>query len=177
MIDLKNSKTASYLLGLLLSITMAVVIRLVVGSQLYLDAIGGDSDPRLIPAIGLVGVLLSGWFGSLELAVGWLGDRIASKESYISNATGFLAALLAISFRIFPQAFHGNLQESTFIIIIAILLGVFGIFGIAVSGEARRREMMKGEPEGEKKRERRPRKVGSVITTSPMHRSRVRRLR
>lgn len=63
------------------------------------------------------------------------------------------------------------------IIIIAILLGVFVLFGAAISEEVIHKELMKDEPEEEKKRERRPGKTGSIMTTSPMRRSRVRRLR
>ena len=175
---LKNGKTVPYLLGLLLSITMAVVIRLVLGSQLFLDAIGSHPNLHLVPAIGLVGILLAMWFGSLELAVGWLGDRVEKRESYVAGASGFLAVILSVSFRMFPQRVtHGHLQEITLIVIIAILIGVLTIFGVAIKGEVRQKEMMKSEPEEEKKRERRPRKVGSIMTTSPMHRSRVRRLR
>ena len=177
MTDLKNSRTVPYILGLLLSITMAVVIRLVIGSQLYLDAIGSVSNPRLIPAIGLLGALLAGWFGSLELAVGWLGDRIKNDELYIANVTGFLAIVLSISCRLFPQISPGHLQEITLIIMIASMLGVWFVIGVAISGEARQQEMMKSEPEEEKKREHEPRKTGSIMTTSPMHRSWVRRLR
>lgn len=178
MTDLKNSRTVPYILGLLLSITMAVVIRLVVGSQFLMDAIGGYPDLYLVPAIGLVGVLLSVWFGSLEMAADWLGDRIDSKESYIAKVSGFLAVVLGVSFRVFPKKVsHGHLQEITLIIIIAILLGVFVLFGVAISEEVIHKELMKDEPEEEKKRERRPRKTGSIMTTSPMHRSRVRRLR
>lgn len=178
MTDLRNSKMFPYLLGLLLSITMAVVIRLVVFSQLFLDATGSYPDLHLVPAIGLVVILLAMWFGSLELAAGWLGDRVESRESYIAGASGFLAVILGVSFRVFPQKVsQGHLQEITLIIIIAILFGVFGLFGVAINGEVRQKEMMKSEPEEEKKREREPRKVGSITTTSPMHRSRVRRLR
>lgn len=178
MIDLKNSKTASYLLGLLLSIAMAVAIRLVVGSQFFLDATGSYPDLHLVPAIGLVGVLLAVWFGSLEMAADWLGDRIDSKELYIAKVSGFLAVVLGVSFQVFPQKVsHGHLQETTLIIIIAILLGVFVLFGVAISEEVIHKELMKDEPEEEKKRERRPGKTGSIMTTSPMHRSRVRRLR
>lgn len=178
MTDLRNSKMAPYLLGLLLSITMAVVIRLVLGSQLFLDAIGSHPNLHLVPAIGLVGVLLAVWFGSLEMAADWLGDRIDSKESYIAKVSGFLAVVLGVSFRVFPQKVsQGHLQETTLIIIIAILLGVFVLFGVAISEEVIHKELMKDEPEEEKKRERRPRKTGSIMTTSPMRRSRVRRLR
>lgn len=178
MTDLKNSRTVPYILGLLLSITMAVVIRLVVGSQFLMDAIGGYPDLYLVPAIGLVGVLLSVWFGSLEMAADWLGDRIDSKDSYIAKVSGFLAVVLGVSFRVFPQKVsHGHLQEITLIIIIAILLGVFVLFGVAISEEVIHKELMKDEPEEEKKREREPRRTGSIITTSPMRRSRVRRLR
>jgi hypothetical protein len=175
---LKNGKTVPYLLGLLLSITMAVVIRLVVGSQFLMDAIGSYPDLHLVPVIGLVGILLTMWFGSLELAADWLGDRIDSKESYIAKVSGFLAVVLGVSFRVFPQKVsHGHLQETTLIIIIAILLGVFVLFGAAISEEVIHKELMKDEPEEEKKRERRPGKTGSIMTTSPMRRSRVRRLR
>lgn len=175
---LKNGKTVPYLLGLLLSIAMAVVIRLVVGSQFLMDAIGGYPDLYLVPAIGLVGVLLAVWFGSLEMAADWLGDRIDSKELYIAKVSGFLAVVLGVSFRVFPQKVsHGHLQEITLIIIIAILLGVFVLFGVAISEEVIHKELMKDEPEEEKKRERRPRKTGSIMTTSPMRRSRVRRSR
>lgn len=175
---LKNGKTVPYLLGLLLSITMAVVIRLVVGSQLFLDSTGSYPDLHLVPAIGLVGILLAMWFGSLELAAGWLGDRVESRESYIAKASGFLAVVLGVSFRVFPQKVsHGHLQEVTLIIIIAILIGVFGLFGAAISEEVRQKEMMKSEPKEEKKREREPRKTGSIMTTSPMRRSRVRQPR
>lgn len=174
---LKNGKTAPYLLGLLLSITMAVVIRLVLGSQFFLDAVGIYPDLHLVPAIGLVGILLAMWFGSLELAADWLGDRVEKRESYIAKASGFLAVVLGVSFRLFPLAFRGHLQEITLIIIIAILIGVFGLFGAAISEEVRQKEMMKNEPEEEKKHEREHRKSGSIMTTSPMHRSRVRRLR
>lgn len=178
MTDLKNSRTVPYLLGLLLSITMAVVIRIVVGSLLFLDATGIYPDLHLVPVIGLVGILLAMWFGSLELAADWLGDRIDSKESYIAKVSGFLAVVLGVSFRVFPQKVsHGHLQEITLIIIIAILLGVFVLFGVAISEEVIHKELMKGEPEEEKKRERRPRKTGSIMTTSPMCRSRVRRPR
>lgn len=178
MTDLKNSRTVPYILGLLLSITMAVAIRLVVGSQLFLNATGGYPDLYLVPAIGLVGVLLAVWFGSLEMAADWLGDRIDSKESYIAKVSGFLAVVLGVSFRVFPQKVsQGHLQETTLIIIIAILLGVFVLFGVAISEEVIHKELMKDEPEEEKKRERRPRKTGSIMTTSPMRRSRVRRLR
>lgn len=175
---LKNGKTAPYLLGLLLSITMAVVIRLVLGSQFFLDAVGIYPDLHLVPAIGLVGILLAMWFGSLELAADWLGDRVEKRESYIAKASGFLAVVLGVSFRVFPQKVsHGHLQEITLIIIIAILLGVFVLFGVAISEEVIHKELMKDEPEEEKKRERRPRKTGSIMTTSPMRRSRVRRSR
>lgn len=178
MTDLKNSRTVPYILGLLLSITMAVAIRLVVGSRFLMDAIGGYPDLYLVPAIGLVGVLLAMWFGSLELASDWLGDRIEKKESYIAGASGFLAVVLGVSFRVFPQKVsQGHLQETTLIIIIAILLGVFVLFGVAVSEEVIHKELMKDEPEEEKKREREPRKTGSIMTTSPMRRSRVRRSR
>lgn len=178
MTDLRNSKMAPYLLGLLLSITMAVVIRLVVGSQFFLDATGSYPDLHLVPAIGLVGILLAMWFGSLELASDWLGDRIEKRESYIAGASGFLAVILGVSFRVFPQRVsHGHLQEITLIVIIAIMFGVFVLFGVAISGEVRQKEMMQSEPEEEKKRERRPGKTGSIMTTSPMLRSRVRRLR
>ena len=178
MTDLKNSRTVPYILGLLLSIAMAVVIRLVVGSQFLMDAIGGYPDLYLVPAIGLVGVLLAVWFGSLEMAADWIGDRIDSKELYIAKVSGFLAVVLGVSFRVFPQKVsHGHLQETTLIIIIAILLGVFVLFGAAISEEVIHKELMKDEPEEEKKRERRPGKTGSIMTTSPMRRSRVRRLR
>lgn len=178
MTYLKNGKTVPYLFGLLLSITMAVVIRLVVGSQFLMDAIGSYPDLYLVPAIGLVGVLLAVWFGSLEMAADWLGDRIDSKESYIAKVSGFLAVVLGVSFRVFPQKVsQGHLQETTLIIIIAILLGVFVLFGVAISEEVIHKELMKDEPEEEKKRERRPRKTGSIMTTSPMRRSRVRRSR
>ena len=178
MTYLKNGKSVPYILGLLLSITMAVMIRLVVGSQLFLDATGSHPDLHLIPAIGLVGILLAMWFGSLELASDWLGDRVEKRESYIAGTSGFLAVILGVSFRVFPQRVsHDHLQEITLIIIIAILFGVFVLFGVAISGEVRQKEMMKIEPEEEKKREREPRKVGLIMTTSPMHRSRVRRLR
>lgn len=178
---LKNGKTVPYLLGLLLSITMAVVIRLVVGSQLFLDATGIYPDLHLVPVIGLVGILLAMWFGSLELAADWLGDRIDSKELYIAKVSGFLAVVLGVSFRVFPQKVsHGHLQEIALIIIIAILLGVFVLFGAAISEEVIHKELMKDEPEEEeeeKKRERRPGKTGSIMTTSPMRRSRVRQPR
>lgn len=177
---LKNGKTVPYLLGLLLSITMAVVIRLVVGSQLFLDATGIYPDLHLVPVIGLVGILLAMWFGSLELAADWLGDRIDSKELHIAKVSGFLAVVLGVSFRVFPQKVsHGHLQEITLIIIIAILLGVFVLFGAAISEEVIHKELMKDEPEEEeeKKRERRPGKTGSIMTTSPMRRSRVRQPR
>ena len=178
MTDLRNSKMFPYLLGLLLSIIMAVVIRLVVFSQLFLDATGSYPDLHLVPAIGLAGILLAMWFGSLELASDWIGDRIEKRESYIAGASGFLAVILGVSFRVFPQKVsQGHLQEITLIIIIAILFGVFGLFGVAISGEARQQEMMKSKPEEEKKREREPRKVGSIMTISPMRRSRVRRMR
>lgn len=178
MTDLKNSRTVPYILGLLLSIAMAVVILLVVGSQFLMDAIGGYPDLYLVTAIGLVGVLLAVWFGSLEMAADWLGDRIDSKESYIAKVSGFLAVVLGVSFRVFPQKVsHGHLQEITLIVIIAILLGVFVFFGVAISEEVIHKELMKDEPEEEKERERRPGKTGSIMTTSPMHRSRVRRPR
>ena len=178
MTDLRNSKMFPYLLGLLLSIIMAVVIRLVVFSQLFLDATGSYPDLHLVPVIGLVGILLAMWFGSLELAADWLGDRIDSKELYIAKVSGFLAVVLGFSFRVFPQKVsHGHLQEITLIIIIAILLGVFVLFGAAISEEVIHKELMKDGPEEEKERERRPGKTGSIMTTSPMHRSRVRRLR
>lgn len=178
MTDLKNSRTVPYILGLLLSITMAVAIRLVVGSRFLMDAIGGYPDLYPVSAIGLVGVLLAMWFGSLELASDWLGDRIDKKESYIAGASGFLAVVLGVSFWVFPQKVsQGHLQETTLIIIIAILLGVFVLFGVAISEEVIHKELMKDEPEEEKKREREPRKTGSIMTTSPMRRSRVRRSR
>lgn len=178
MTDLKNSRTVPYLLGLLLSIAMAVVILLVVGSQFLMDAIGGYPDLYLVPAIGLVGVLLAVWFGSLEMAADWLGDRIDSKESYIAKVSGFLAVVLGVSFRVFPQKVsHGHLQEITLIVIIAILLGVFVLFGVAISEEVIHKELMKDGPEEEKERERRPGKTGSIMTTSPMRRSRIRRPR
>lgn len=178
MTDLKNSRTVPYILGLLLSITMAIVIRLVVFSQFFLDATGSYPDLHLVPAIGLVGILLAMWFGSLELASDWLGDRIEKKESYVAGASGFLAVILGVSFRVFPQRVsHGHLQEITLIVIIAILFGVFGLFTVSISEEVRKQEMMKSEPKEEKKREREPRNTGSIMTTSPMRRSRVRRLR
>ena len=177
MTYLKNGKSVPYILGLLLSIAMAVAIRLVVGSQFFLDATGSYPDLHLVPAIGLVGILLAMWFGSLELASDWLGDRIEKRESYIAGASGFLAVILGVSFRMFPQQVsHGHLQEITLIVIIAILLGVFILFGVTINGEVRQKEMMKIESEEEKKREREPRKTGSIMTTSPMHRSRVRRM-